>query len=825
MNTKTNNICFGTGFFLLSVSVLLLELAQARVFSVMLWHHLSYMVITIALLGFGCAGTLVCVCWRRVSRNPQKTIMLCCCLFSLLTIISLAIVTRLPMGTLQFSLFNLSIIFLYYLLFFLPYLAAGCAVSLVLSTAVKRVNILYCINMIGSGAGCLLMIVLISPLGGEATIMASALLSSFAALLFAVRETWKTRSFLIICSIILTGLTCFAPRIFPVNPAPFKALSVYLNNKQQFPGFKVEFSKWNPISRIDVVSADSTTGQTHVLELHSRNKNLLVDGDAYTAIENHPNVNYSVEGRPAFHMYTIPYLIKKNPEVLIVGLGGGNDVFAAQLMGAAKITGCEINRITTDLIKNRYSGFVGDIYKKENTRIYTAEGRSFIRRSEDKYDLIQMTAVDTWAGLSSGAYVLSENYLYTVDAFSDYLDHLKDDGMLCIIRLLFSPPREVLRLVSTAAQALQQKGISDPADHIAVVSVVGGGLAAVLVKKSPFSEQEIDTLVHDRYYDSGAMVVFAHGRSVEDLNPQLEREALSGLKEQARPFYDLLRLWSEGSRQSFYKSYLFDVKPVTDNSPFFFEFYRWKNFFRDIGGSGFGGWGGDTTRPVALLILGASTLQAVLLSLLFILGPLVLFKRRKVVFSGKMNFISYFLCLGLGYMILEIVLMQKFVLFMGHPIYSISVVLSSFLIFSGLGSLAAGSLKWDEKKTVFISIAVILVYGTGLVFGLQKIITVFLGCELFVRAAIACFLLFPLAFCMGMPFPSGLKAGARVSAELVPWAIGINACASVTASILIIVMAMGMGFNAAMVAGLAVYAVGLLCFKFIKFPEANCGRV
>jgi hypothetical protein len=187
-------------------------------------------------------------------------------------------------------------------------------------------------------------------------------------------------------------------------------------------------------------------------------------------------------------------------------------------------------------------------------------------------------------------------------------------------------------------------------------------------------------------------------------------------------------------------------------------------------------------------------------------------------FDKKFKFISYFICLGFAYMVLEIVFMQKLVLFLGHPIYSISVVLSSFLIFSGLGSLAAGRIRWGEKKIVLVSVATIVLYGTMLILGLQTVISSFLGFDLSVRALISWILLFPLAFFMGMPFPTGLKTASRLSPGLVPWAIGINACASVTASILIILIAMGIGFNAAMGTGLAVYAAALLCFMLIKFP-------
>ena len=822
MNPPFSNLRFLIGFFLLSLSILLLELAQARVFSVMLWHHLSYMVISIALLGFGCAGTLVSIGWKRIAHNPHRVASFSCALFSILTALSFFTATHISLDTLKLSFANVLSIFIYYLLFFLPYLAAGSAVSVVLSAGVARVNRLYFINMVGSGVGCLFMLVLIGPLGGETTVITAALMAAISAFLFSDREMKGMRVGLLILVGGMALTMIFASEIMTIKPALSKALSTYLNSREQFPGFKTEFSQWNPISRIDVVSADATVGDTRVLRLTSKNKNLLVDGDAYTAIENHPTTDYDVDGRPAFHMYTIPYLVKKNPKVLIIGLGGGNDVFAAQLMGASEIVGCEINQITVDLIRNRYAGFVGDIYNKGNTRIYNAEGRSFIKRSKERYDLIQMTSVDTWAGLSSGAYVLSENYLYTVDAFLDYVDHLEDDGILCIIRLFFSPPREVLRLVSTAAEALRQRDVPDPRAHIIVISIIGDGLAAVLVKKSPFTEQERNVFINDRYYYPEAKVVWAGEKDVAALNPMLKGNVLKDFGDRVNPFHTFLRACSRGEQQNFFNNYLFDVTPVTDNRPFFFEFYKWENFFHDIRGVGFGGWGGDTTRPVALLILGGSTLQIIFLSIIFIIGPLFFFKRRGLNIKGRKHFIVYFLCLGLGYLMLEIVFMQKFVLFLGHPIYSIAVVLSSFLIFSGLGSLTSGIFRWNKMKTVFLSVAVISLYGTVLILGLQWLLSMFLAFELPVRAMVTGLLIFPLAFFMGMPFPAGLRAASQSAPEVVPWAVGINGCASVIASIATIILAMGVGFSAVMGIGLVVYGLALICFVFMVNEDTVC---
>ena len=239
----------------------------------------------------------------------------------------------------------------------------------------------------------------------------------------------------------------------------------------------------------------------------------------------------------------------------------------------------------------------------------------------------------------------------------------------------------------------------------------------------------------------------------------------------------------------------------------------------DVRGVGFGGWGGDTTRPVALLILGGSILQISFLSIVFIMGPLLFFKRRGLTIKGMKYFVVYFLCLGLAYLMLEIVFMQKFVLFLGHPIYSIAVVLSSFLMFSGLGSLTSEVFAWSHRKTVFLSVTVILLYGTVLLLGLQWLLTTFLAFALPLRAVVAGVLLFPLAFFMGMPFPTGLRVAARSSPEVVPWAIGINGCASVIASIATIILAMGIGFSAVIGISMVIYGLALLCFVCV----ATCG--
>ncbi len=815
MHSDNNSIQYTFGLFLISCAILLLELTQARVFSVMLWHHLSYMVITVALLGFGCAGSIIYLFWKQFSRNSDSWPAVLCCCFSVSTTVSFYVATRLPPCTLQFSVANMALIFLYYLLFFLPYVAGGAAVTLALSSAASRIHTYYCVNMVGSGLGCLLMVMLIGPLGGEAAIAAASLLGAVAALFFA---RGGKKIYGAVLTVLATIVVIYAGRIMPVPPAPFKALSVYENNREQFPGYRVEYSRWNAVSRIDVISADRTIGHTTVLPLHGKNKNLLVDGDAYTAIEKHPDKQYIHKGRPSFHMYTIPYLIAKKPKVLIIGLGGGNEVFTAQLMGASDITGCELNSITTDLIRNRYASFVGNLYQKPNTRIFTAEGRSFIRRSPEKYDLIQMTSVDTWAGLSSGAYVLSENYLYTLDAFQDYLEHLTDNGLLCITRLLFNPPREVLRLVSTAALALQQQGIDQPGAHMAILSVNNGGLAAVLIKKSPFTQEELATLINDRYYDPNARVLYAGHTPLPELNPMLEH-GVPDIKGQARPFHDFFSAFRKNTYLDFCSAYPFDITPVTDDSPFFFEFYRWKRFFSDFSGTGTGGWGGDTIRPVALFILGAALLQALFFSCLFIIGPLLLSKRRQSRAGGKAPLLAYFFCLGLGYMMLEVVSMQKFVLFLGHPMYSIAVVLSAFLIFSGLGSLWAGRLHSAPAKTVGIAIGAIIAYGLLVIFAQQPIINFFLGSPLIVRISITCLLLFPLAFLMGIPFPAGLLQTKSQDAGLVPWAIGTNACASVTASVAAIVLAMGTGFTITGLAGLGVYCLGYLFF--LRIPHKS----
>jgi hypothetical protein len=466
---------------------------------------------------------------------------------------------------------------------------------------------------------------------------------------------------------------------------------------------------------------------------------------------------------------------------LIIGPGGGIDVLTAHYNRVERIVGAEINPLIIDLVVDDalYQDYAGGLYTDyPQIRVELAEGRNFVARSKEKYDLIQFSQVDTWAAAASGAYSLSENFLYTIEAFLDYYDHLTDDGMLAIGRWYFEPPRQAFRLVTIGTTALEQRGVADPAQHFIVVRA--GGTSTFLMKKSPFTADEI-TRLRDVVDNLGFTLLYAPG----DVDPNNW----------------FARFFTAPDRAQFYRDYPLDVTPTTDNRPFFFEYYGWSNF------------GDFRSGKVTLVIL---LVQALLLASGLILWPLWRFQRRGLATRGARRFLVYFAALGIGFIFVEIGLMQRFILFLGHPVYSTSVVLFSILTFSGLGSFLSGRLlagkspspaaeaggEVDPRRVQRWIIPLLGMLTVIYVFVLPPLFRWLLALDLTYRVGVSVLLLAPLGLLMGMPFPLGIRLVDRVNSTLVPWAWGVNGFGSVVGSILAVVIAQSYGF--ALVIGLAV---------------------
>jgi hypothetical protein len=489
----------------------------------------------------------------------------------------------------------------------------------------------------------------------------------------------------------------------------------------------------------------------------------------------------------------LAHYLKRDANVLIIGPGGGDDVIAARVFGQKQITAVEINPIIAhDVMSSEpFKSFSGSIYQQPDVRLVVDEGRSFIRNSQDRYDIIQATMVDTWAATAAGAFSLSENNLYTVEAFKDYATHLTDDGALTMTRWYFEPPDQLLRLVTLTRAMMSELRISNPARHIILVRDArrdrDRSPATYIFKKSELTDDEV--------------------RSIEDGARRNGFELL--YTPLTRPSNVFTQMIEAPDPSAILESFPTNVEPTRDNNPFFFNSVRFANLWRVSEG---------TTQEWQKTNLGTSILFALLgitsvLVLLFIIGPLVLVRGRALATGvrTKLSFLLYFACLGAGFIIVEVAMIQKFILFLGHPVYSLAVVLFSVLAFSAIGSYLTGRFSEERLTPVLIKLLSGLVLLVILyVAALPPIFYGLVGLAREIRIVLAVVLMAPLAMVMGMPMPIGIRMLARSAPEIIPWAWGVNGATSVMGSVAALVIAILTGFNQALFVGAGLYLLAMV---------------
>ena len=802
--------------------MLLLQLVQTRLFSVMLWHHLTYLVVTFTLLGFAAGGAILACRRTWLEGDVSARLARLSLLFAAGVVAAYAIVTRVAPSA-QHTRAGIATAAIHYGILFVPMVFAGMGVALALAAAGRAVGRTYAWNMGGSAIGCLLYVPALRALGGEGTVLLACALALFAATLFRLGQAAgagpRGRPFLpAAAGIMALSLAASQPTaLFEAPLAPSKAMAQHL---QREPSLHVEARAWDPLCRIDVVAPrDGNPGVQ---------RTIYQDGDASTVMlpagaEQSLNI-FDKEGL-AYLLFLGPPA--RAPKVLAIGIGGGMDALQAAAAhrplppgGRVDFTGVEINPTMIGLMTGRYAAMNGDRYHLPGVTIFLDEGRSWLRRSDQRYDIIQMTGTDTYAALASGSYVMSESYLYTAQAYDDYFAHLTDDGVISVLRFRFTPPREELRLAAIAVDALRRQGAASPADHVIMLGFegnkqlvdgrpVGMDFAALLFRKRPFTADEVS--IYSRYVGTveRAHIMYAPG------------VPCSG------PAADYFAAVRAGTDSQFRRAYLYNLDPVTDDNPFFFRYEKWDDVLPSWLGGGrsaadapapapapssdprheyTGIVGGE---PIGLILLSTVLGESAVLVTLLVLVPLLLFRREGLRTRGAGRWIVYFSGLGAGYMALEIVAMQRFVLFLGNPAYALTVVLVTFLLFSGWGAAVAGR-SADPRRTLSRALAGVVVLVAVLGVALPPLFAATLGLPLALRIALAVAVLGPPAFLMGMPFPSGLALVGRQGAAFVPWAFGVNGGASVLASVVAILVAMAAGFSTAFVLAGAAYLLALL---------------
>jgi MFS family permease len=773
--------------FLLSLGVLILEIALTRIFSFSLWYHFTYVAISVALLGYGASGAFLAASDRLAGRPPTRLMPQSMLLASLGVLVSLMAIVVIPLHPFSIGTSPLQLFFMV-LLFVVtssPFYAAGLAMASAFRATTSPTGV-YFADLTGAGTGCALAIGAIWVLGSPGAAVAGAALFVIASVLAAERHRRMRYA--------LIGLGAVGACVLFVSVVPFRPSEEKLLAKMMEAGVKPSYSRWSPIFRVDVYPAPlggfaaSRRGVSpHFTGPVPRTRFIAHDGTAEAPMHEFRGDMKELDFL-RHNVSAIPYLIAKAPKVLVIGLGGGFDVLNGLRNGASRITGVELDPLTVDVVRNREGDFNGHILSRPDVETVVAEGRSFLRHSSTHYDIIQLTGVDTLAALSTGAYMLAESYLYTVEAMQEYLQHLTPDGTVSLMIADYDwhsqRARFSIRHVMNFIGAAEQMGITDPAQHVAIIGTPGGlSSIELLFKPRPFTAEETRTL--QAFAQENGFDVWHLPRAP-----------------QASTFTQLLD-GDATTRNRILAAYPLNVRETRDDRPFFFHFYRWGQLLSSAH------WEVDVGHTLATgqLVLGAILIVSTVAAVGLIIVPLLLTRRLRR--PGTARFGVYFAAIGLGFMFIEVSLIQHFILFLGHPTYSVAIILLALLVSAGFGSYCSGLIKSPPRAIIgasFIALLVLLACYTRLV---PVLFERWLGEPAMFRYAVTVVMLMPLGLTLGVFFPSGLREIRARDELLVPWAWGANGAASVVGSILSIVLAISVGFGIVLLIASGVYLVGI----------------
>ena len=776
IDAPTRGRQFGFPLFLTTASVLTLELSLTRLFSVVLFYHYAFLVISIALLGLA-AGAIVARLMRTTGdpATHARRMAVTCLLasVSILPLLFAILNTDIWLVTPWQAFGTLSSL---YLICMIPFGFAGFVISSVMRAGSDRISTLYFFDLFGAACGGILFVPLIDILGGPNTVL-------------AVGGLWS-------CAAIAWGVIARARRIVTLSLALFVGIALVVAFNMHGALFDVRylrgaprknelFARWNSFSRISVFRASNNTLW------------IEIDGGAGTVI---PRVDFRGESgriyRANFGRYSpdLGFLLTPRPRSLIIGAGGGIDIARAVAAGSRSITAVEINPIIArDVMEGRFWNYSQRLYTRPEVRVVIEDGRTFVQRTTERYDTIQMSQVDTWASSAAGAYALTENYLYTVEAIENYVSKLTPDGVVSITRWEFTRPRETLRLVSVVLEALDRLKVPNPEQHIVVVLEAVNKvqtMGTVLIRGRPFTAGDIDLL---RRRLPGTAMRTAY---------------VPGDRESTGPFAALIL---SSDRRSFITHYPFDIRPVFDDRPFFFFTGRWSNFWQDVFAFDMTG---DALNTGAQFLLLALLIASAVTVCLFLFAPLLLFRRAFPLGRAAFPFLAFAVAVGIGFILVEVALIQKFVVFLGQPVYSLTVVIFLLLVASSLGSRLSSRFR-DQNlpRTTAIATAAIALVIIGEVFLIGTLIRVYQPAVIEQKMAVVVLLVCPLGFVMGMPFPSALRLAAR-SAASIEWVWALNAAATVLGSVLAIFLAVTLGITQSiLIGGLAYGAAAFLASR------------
>ena len=791
--------------FLISSATLCLEITLTRFFSISQDYHFAFLVISIAFLGYGASGSFLAFFKKFQSANLENFLCLSSFLYSLFILASFLLCNSLSFDLIRLSWDKNQIFFIliYYFILSLPFFFAGLTISFAITKLAQAVNKIYFADLIGAGTGSILAVFIFLPKGEKGVMVFIAFLALLASFLLSLRASILLRLSLIILLMAEAALFIFSPSCLSFRISPFKALPVAL----KYPQAKHLFTRWNATSRVDILESPAVRYAPGLSLLYRKELppqlGLSVDGGELTAVTHFQEEEESALEFLSFLPYSLAYALSQRPSTLVIEPKGGLDVLAALHFKSSQIKVVESNPLVAKLFNNELAAFSGSLYQQKNVHLISANTRAALKQEKERYDLIVFSLVDVFGSSSTGVYGFRENYLYTLESFSHLWERLSPQGIISLTLFLLPPPRKEIKVLATWIEALE-RAQQEPASHL--IAIRSWGTISYFIKKAPFTSQDIAKLkafAKERLFD----LVYYPGIKAEETNIYNKFD---------KPlYYDLtLQLLASPTRKELYENYLFQLKPATDNRPFFFNFYklsRMRATFKALGQKWVPLLQGGFLVPLLLI---QSLVVAFLLVLLPVLALRKNISRRKGIFF-KVFF--YFSLIGAAFMFVEITWIQKFILFLGHPLYSVSAIIFSLLVSSGLGSffsknLFSQDLRKKLRTSLILCSGLILIY----MFLLPLFFDSFMGFKFSLKIILTFLVIFPLGFFMGFPFPTGIRILESEEKRLIPWGWATNAFSSVINSVLALLIAFWGGYNLVLFLAAAGY---LLAFPLLSFSN------
>lgn len=805
MNQKQNWSFFG-GVFLACACVMALQILQSRIFSVVTWYHLSFLVISIAMFGLTLGALQV---YRGDEAEQRRTLpkllqetSYC---FGLLILVALVVQIMIPIISTNFKT----------LLFTLPLVAgttaaayyyAGQLVSLCLTRSDRPVGLVYGADLLGASAGCLGALALMQTIDGPSATMIIAGIAMLTGGLFTLGQSSPPKKQNVIAIIIIAfGL------LNAILPKPI--LYTFWSKGVGLSEERINFEKWNTISRVTVI--DKPDG--HPVYLWGASPKLpkgttadyqylMIDGDASTPITKFDGVSWEKLKYLEYDVTNIPYFMPGINSVAIIGVGGGRDLLSARYFGAKNTIAMDVNSTQVGLLtKNPFYSNYANLDKLPNSRIVNSEARNWFSRNNEKYDVIQMSLIDTWAATGAGAFALSENSIYTVDAFKIFMNDLNEHGILTVSRWQAGESyNEIGRMLSMTIAALQDRGVKEPWKNI--VMVHSGRIATMVAGRDALTPAQLGAIEKAAAKYDYTIMISPHKKSG---NPILDR------------------IYKSTDRAMLMKAVqndTYDLTPPTDMRPFFFNQAKVLQPFQILG-TVIEGIGKNSNDVVSGHMQATLNLYAIIVFSMIAAGLTLVLPFRNAVTDAPASFVragsTYFAMIGLGFMFVEISLMQIMTTFLGHPVYSLGIVLFSLILSSGFGSLLSERHPLRTEKGIMVWAGLIFLYVAGMAWIIDPMTKYFTEEPFAIRTLITIGLIMPCGVLLGYGFPTGMRMTEAVAPKMTAWFWGINGACGVVASALAVLVGIGWGLDITLLIGGYFYGLLVLpALKLLKFSKA-----